>query len=123
MAIHRLAASRPYLPVVLFANDRVADAVALIDTGASITAVHPEIIGQLRPLKIGAVDVGRVGEAPQWAPTYYFTVRLGSESGGFGVEVVAAVPASPCEVLIGRDLLGRWVLSWDGTGDRLLISY
>ena len=40
MAIHRLPASQPYLPVVLFAHDGITEAVALIDTGASITAIH-----------------------------------------------------------------------------------
>ena len=123
MAIHRLSASQPYLPVVLFANNRMADAVALIDTGASITAIHTDIIKRLEPLRIGAVEVSRVGMASRWEPTYYFTIRFGPESLGFGVEVVAAVPASPCDVLIGRDLLARWVLSWDGMGDQLLISY
>ena len=123
MAIHRLTASQPYLPALLFANDRMAEAVALIDTGASITAIHPDIIKRLDPLKIGAVEVGRVGMAPRWEPTYYVTIRLEPGSIGFGAEVVAAVPASPCEVLIGRDLLARWVLSWDGTGDQLLIAY
>ena len=123
MAIHRLSTSRPCLPVILQANERAADAIALIDTGASITAIHPDIIGRLGPLKIGAVDVARVGESPRWVSTYYFSIRLGADPGGFGVEVVAAVPASPCEVQIGRDLLGRWILSWDGAGDQFLIAY
>jgi hypothetical protein len=60
---------------------------------------------------------------PSWEPTYYFTIRLESESQGFGIEAVAAVPASPSQVLIGRDLLSRWMMSWDGPNNRLVISY
>jgi hypothetical protein len=122
MAIHRLQASQPYLPVILIGNQSLAEAIGLIDTGASITAVHPDIIKRIDPLKIGAVEVSRVGKATRWEPTYYCKMGLGLAL-EFGLEVIAAVPASPCDVLIGRDLLARWVLSWDGMGDQLLISY
>jgi hypothetical protein len=102
----------------------MADPVALIDTGASITAVHPELIHSLKPQEIGVADMGRVEQERRLVPTYYFTIRFDDPgSGTFGVEVVAARPASPCQVLIGRALLCRWVLSWDGIGDQLLISY
>jgi predicted aspartyl protease len=123
MAIHRLRASQPYLNIILQANERIGEAVALIDTGASMTAVHPRLVEQLQPTRIGNELVGRVNAAPVMQPTYFLTIRLGLDTQQFAVEVVSSIPASPCDLLIGRDVLSRWILFWDGAVDQLLISY
>ncbi len=123
MAIHRLLASQPFLPVFLVSNGIVIEAVGLIDTGASMTAVHPDTIELIQAGKIGEELVSRVGMPSRWLPTYYFNLKLGADEQEFGVEAVATEPASRYQLLIGRDLLSRWVLSWDGVGDQLLISY
>ena len=123
MPIHRLTASAPYLWVGISGSGREVDAIALVDTGASMTSVHPDIIRELNAPVIGAVDVSRVGLRPEPTRTYYLKIRFDADTASIGVEVVAAVPSSPCQVLIARDLMSRWVMTVDGPGDRLLIAY
>ena len=123
MAVHRLSASQPSLTVSLIANGAMAETVALIDTGADMTAIRPDLVASMGAVHIGFELISQVGTAPRRVPTYYFTIRLGPDSQEFVVEALAVAPASSCDVLIGRDLLSRWVLSWDGPADRLLISY
>jgi len=128
MAIHRLSASQPYLPVLLIVEKKMVEAVALIDTGAFMTAIRPDLIARIGAQQIGFELFSQVGAAPRLESTHYFNHRLGLGSQDFAsqefaVEALSVSPASPCDVLIGRDLLSRWVLAWDGPGDRLLISY
>jgi predicted aspartyl protease len=123
MAVHRLSASRPFIPAFLFTNEATAEVVALIDTGASMTAIRPDLIERMGAIKIGSELFTQVGTTPRRVPTYYFTLRLGPDSHEFAIKALAVAPASSCDVLIGRDLLSRWVLAWDGPADRLLISY
>ncbi len=78
MAIHRLTASSPLIHISLQSAEHSSAAIALIDTGASITAIHPELIRILNPQTID---------------------------------------------IIGRDLMSRWLMSWDGPADQLTISY
>jgi hypothetical protein len=72
---------------------------------------------------IGVIDVLQVGRRPEPSYTYYLEMRFDTDSPLIGVEVVAAVPSSPCQILIGRDLMSRWIMTVDGPGDRLLIAY
>jgi predicted aspartyl protease len=123
MAIHRLSASSPYVQVILRAGGRHVECIALIDTGASITAVHPDVIKELEPQVIGVADFVQVGGSQQWVPTYFLAIFLDGHPDPVGVEVVAANPSSTCQVLIGRDLLSRWIISYDGPYDRMIISY
>ncbi len=39
-----------------------------------------------------------------------------------GIEVVAAIPSSACQILIGRDIISRWIVTLDGPEDRLVIA-
>jgi predicted aspartyl protease len=107
MAVHRLSASRPYLPALLSANGATIEVVALIDTGAVMTAIRPDLIEEIGASQIGFESFSGVGTASGRAPTYLFTIRLGPDSQEFAVEALAVSPASPCDVLIGRDLLSR----------------
>jgi hypothetical protein len=111
------------MPAFLFANGASVEVVAMIDTGASVTAVRPDLVERMRAIDLGYLPFTQVGMPPRRMPTYYFTIRLGSDSQEFAVEALAVAPASKCDVLIGRDLLSRWVLNWDGPADRLVISY
>jgi hypothetical protein len=123
MAIHRLSAFSPYMHVLLMSGGRSDSYVALIDTGASMTAVHPNIITVLNPRVIGVAAFSQVGRPQEWVPTYDFQMCLNGDPTKFGVEVIAAIPASPCQVLIGRDLMRRWLMVYDGPTDSLIISY
>jgi predicted aspartyl protease len=98
--------------------------VALIDTGASMTAIHPAIVAELESQPIGMTDIRRADGSTEWVPTYYFSMTILRRDGvAFAVEAVAATPASPCDVLIGRDLLSRWLMVYDGPTNSLIISY
>ena len=123
MAVHRLSASAPYVPVTLRNNGQERDCVALIDTGATMTAVSPEMIKALKPTVIGSIEVAGVGQLFGEASTDFLSIMIDRARPWVGVEVVAVAPSSPCQVLIGRDLMSRWIMAWDGPGDRLVISY
>jgi hypothetical protein len=106
---------------------------ALIDTGASITAIAPPIIAALRPRKLRDIEITRPVAESLWALT--FDIRLAFEPDPeqkewrlrgrwFNVEAIAAAPASAgVDVLIGQDILGQIVMSWDGPRWRLLLMY
>jgi predicted aspartyl protease len=56
MTIHRLSLYAPYIQVTLIERGVARECVGLIDTGASMTAVHPQIIAGLDPIKTRSVD-------------------------------------------------------------------
>ncbi len=128
MAIHRLTESSLHVHVSISSGKRTADVIALIDTGASMSALHPDVIKSLDPQVIGAYDVRQIGEDGRPGeilkfPSYYLAMIFDDTPPPMGIEVVAAVPRSPCQMLIGREYLGKWLMAWDGSGDRLAISY
>jgi hypothetical protein len=106
---------------------------ALIDIGASMTAITPKTIAELRPLRLGLIEIKRPGGAIIRASSY--DVRIAFEPDPqpdqwwlrgrwFDVEAVSAAPASAgVDVLIGQDLLGQIVMSWDGPRWKLLLMY
>ena len=106
---------------------------ALLDSGASMTAIDPRVITALQPLQLGAVEVARPHGATVWVPTYDVCLAFEpdlqqgqwSQHGRwFNVEVIVATPASVgVDVLVGQDLLRQVVLSWDGPRGRLLLMY
>jgi hypothetical protein len=106
---------------------------ALIDTGASQTAITPHRIQALRPQPVGKESFirpdGQVIQKTTYAvrlafepntsvPLWPLTVRW------FDAVVVSVAPATPgVDVLIGQDILSELVLSWDGPRGRLLLLY
>lgn len=89
---------------------------ALIDTGAQRTIVSPEVVQKVALSKIDETDVIRVGGKMR-ANVYVASLQF-SHSGLGTVEVIAvpccdlANPLFRC--LLGRDVLSRWVLHYDG---------
>lgn len=90
---------------------------ALIDTGASVTIVNPEVaktckLRQTSRAKIVAVG-GMEGEFPEHAAAISFP---GSELPSIDVIRVVACPIirRPFSCLIGRDILQRFRLVYDG---------
>lgn len=91
---------------------------ALIDTGAALTIINPQIattckLRQTDRSKISAVG-GEAGEYPAHAASISFP---GSDLPGLDVIRVVACPIirQPFfSCLIGRDILQRWLLTYDG---------
>jgi len=95
---------------------------ALIDTGASLTVINPEIaktckLKQTGHQMINAVG-GQAGEYPAYAAALSFP---GTELPSLNATRVVACPIirQPFfSCLIGRDIMRKWLLTYDGrTGD------
>jgi hypothetical protein len=93
---------------------------ALVDTGASDTCITP---GAARMLSIAPIGMRQMTSAHQTAPVNVYQVDLvilfGNQARAFQHHQVvefAAPPASSFQVLIGRDIICRGVLtmSFDG---------
>lgn len=61
MPIHRLTASAPYVSILLTVGQNSGNYIALLDTGASMSAVDPDVVRALRPSKVGSVAYIQVG--------------------------------------------------------------
>lgn len=98
---------------------------ALIDTGASLTIINPQIaatckLRQTGRQKINAVG-GAVGEHPEYAAAISFP---GSELPSLDTIRVVACPIirQPFfSCLIGRDILRQWLLKYDGRSGEIEI--
>ncbi len=142
MPIHSLNAIPPYVQVGLSVgivyrkNHRGGPPIgrnALIDTGASITAITPAVVATLAPQKAGQMEHTRPNEGPIFRPTYLiqlcFTPDLGeadwvADAHWFTAKAVESKIATPgVDVLIGQDVLAHLALTWDGPRGRLLLMY
>jgi hypothetical protein len=91
---------------------------ALIDTGASHTAVHPMILDHLGVVQTGAATVSVPGHAHASRPLYDVRVTLGTHRPAFALQVAKIVPAThTVAVLIGRDILKDGTLLFDGQNE------
>ena len=94
--------------------------VALVDTGASLTVINPELVQSCKLKHTGFVKVSAVGNQgayPQYAACIEF---VGDKLKGFEVIPVVGckLPQQSISCLIGRDLMRRWKFAYDGrTGE------
>lgn len=99
---------------------------ALIDTGASLTIINPQIaatckLKQTGHQKINAVG-GEAGEYPEYAAAIAFPE---TELPSLGTARVVACPIirQPFfSCLIGRDILRKWLLLYDGRSGEVEIQ-
>jgi len=100
---------------------------ALVDTGASLTIINPQIaatckLKQTGRQKISAVG-GEAGEFPEYAAAISFP---GNHLPGLDTTRVVACPIirQPFfSCLIGRDIMRKWLFTYDGrTGEVEIIS-
>jgi hypothetical protein len=100
---------------------------ALIDTGATITAISSPVRSALQPQQIGTVLYQRPGQAASWVPSYLVQLDFMTHpqsSPQFNLEVIEVNPDTPgIDVLLGQDLLEKVVMVWDGPRGRLLLTY
>jgi hypothetical protein len=100
---------------------------ALIDTGASSSAISHKVVAEVQPQSAGGMTLGRIGTALVALPAY--EVRLKFEhhlAAGrwFGLEAVETDPVTPgVDVLIGQDLLLQLTLLYNGPLGKLVLMY
>ncbi len=99
--------------------------VAIVDTGATMTCVNESI---LQGLGLNPIGIVLAGTASGPTPQNIYPARLVFPAEGFGIDFqgVAGVnlagqmiPLNPPQqviALIGRNILERWVLTWNGPG-------
>jgi hypothetical protein len=114
------------LPMASAGEDPTAimeEVQALVDTGASITAINMETATRLGLIPTGSVDVsGVTGSSTQ----PLFGARIVMPEPGFTfdpIEIVGAPLSSPdFEILIGRNLLCSMLMSYDGTRGQFALT-
>jgi len=102
--ILKVKVSNPHKPEV-----RMVEKEALIDSGAFMTAIPEDLVGQLRILPAGEISTKGYKEGEQTHRTYFVDVSFNSYS--FYREVMAVKRKN---VLIGRDILNQLKLILNG---------
>ena len=98
---------------------------ALIDSGAAITVVTPEVAVLLNLQSVGAVPVHTpTSVEPVFCRQFHVNVYF---SPAFVVENILVVEApltgQSFQCLIGRDILSRGVFTYDGVNGRFSLSF
>lgn len=104
---------------------RFTETDALIDTGAQRTVLAPEAIQRVGLSKINEADLRVVGGVVR-AGVYVASLQF-PYCNGFGA--IEVIEVSCCELphplyrcLLGRDVLSRWILNYDGPAGTWQIS-
>jgi hypothetical protein len=89
---------------------------ALLDAGASRTLVTPEVVRRAGLSKINEADIRGVGGVKR-AGVYVASLQFPK----CGLSTIEVIEVSCCELshilyhcLLGRDVLARWILNYDG---------
>ena len=96
--------------------------VGIIDTGSSVTVVNPQVAETCGLRQTGTTLVVAVGSNPVSRPEFAASIKFPDHPlAGFETLKVVACPLPAQEgiaCLLGRDILERWRLSYDGrTGE------
>jgi hypothetical protein len=90
--------------------------MALIDTGASITVINPQVAITCGLLRTGYTNISSVGHVAE-RPEYVGSIRFpGSDLKALDpVRLVACpLPGQDVACILGRDILEKWRLVYDG---------
>lgn len=139
-----LRAGGPLLPVEVAVPDALAQyltqqgqavpapviGVALIDTGASVTAVHQDVFTSLAVSAVGSATVGSAN-GPSQKPTFPAKISFpGTQLQGIGFNQVLScdltgqlVNGQQVIVLMGRDLLQHFILIYNGPGGTIALCH
>jgi hypothetical protein len=100
---------------------------ALIDTGAAISAVSPQVVADVQPQSAGGASLNRVGTAALPLMRYDLRLKLDGHLAlgrWFDLIAVKIAPATPgVDVLIGQDLLLQLTLLYNGPLGKLVLMY
>jgi len=127
----------PLIPIEVSVPGAIVDArgpgwrrcVALVDTGASMTALSHDLIAALRLPLIGQEPVA-FADVREAVETFLADIRVPLEGRGsdeIGLECPGAqvfrVSAAPShQAILGRDLLASVVFTFDGPGRRFTLE-
>jgi len=103
---------------------------ALVDTGAGRSHVALEVLQSLNIEEVGklSVNTASTGDQPVRLGEYYVDLGMPGEQPGpfvFNLKVVGSdrLQGLRVEMLLGRDVLDRCLLIYDGTNRRFSIAY
>jgi predicted aspartyl protease len=89
---------------------------ALIDTGASRTVITPEAVARVGLAMVDQIQVSRPGGS-DLRGVYVASVQFPRQklSTIEAMEVICCeLPDQPIQCLLGRDVLSRWIFTYDG---------
>lgn len=98
--------------------------MALIDTGATMTAVDSGVVTALGVNPVGVVAVGTAG-GPTSQPVYPIRLQIQGVGLVINFSSVTGAPLKPMNLvaLLGRDVLTRMILIYDGPSSEYTLSY
>lgn len=134
-----LVVAGAYFPIEVHVPQAIADALtqasiplpvpqvglAIIDTGATMTAVHERALTSLALQPINTIGMGtangpvtqNVYAARIFFPTLGWNLELQQVVGAnLAGQVIPIQPPQPMICLIGRNTLRDWILIWNGPG-------
>ena len=108
---------------------------ALFDTGANLTSIDLELAKALKLLVIGQANL-RTAAGPQTMPSFavdisfpstkllpFYNLRINSCNLGFDLNDSGNLPnPQNTGILIGRDIMARWNIIWNGPTSLVIIS-
>ena len=100
----------PFVPLRIAPPGGASGAVVagLVDSGAECTLIPPGLARTLHLPTVGLVEIAGVGGGGGSAPTYAGQVEIA------GHRFLARLVAYEEQVIVGRDLLNRFVTTLDG---------
>ncbi|MGH9580107.1 MAG: retroviral-like aspartic protease family protein [Terriglobales bacterium] len=96
----------------------------MVDTGASVTVINPEIARTQKLRQTGYAQIIAAGGSGRYAEHAAAISFPGTGLQRFDPIRVVACPIvrQPVSCLIGRDILRRWLLTYDGRTGRVQIE-
>lgn len=113
----RLHAVGPVMPVVVSGPAGSVTTMALVDTGASTTAIDEDILTRVGAQKVGvSIIAGATGQAP----LAVYNAAISTPDGQLLLDGTARALGTQLpdhsQVLIGRDVLSQYQFAYDGAG-------
>jgi hypothetical protein len=105
--------------------------VALLDTGASISAVDPTLLAALGLTATGKADIHTPSTQGVTVPVDTYDVCIGVYAGRAGdahfvsdtIQVTASVLFGGIQALIGTDVLQKCILTYNGSDDCFTLAW
>lgn len=98
---------------------------ALIDTGARLTIITPETASRCGLVQVSTTKIFVVGGGEVPGPVYSAQMAFPDSplASWPAIQIVGAdLHHREIECLIGRDILRRWIMEYDGPSGQLIIS-